>query len=226
MEQFRKLPGWVNLRTIGIGLALAALVVIFGGHLFEYNGALDFSELIKSLWANVGAELGSIALTVLVIDTLNQRRANVQEKETLIAQLGSRDNFVTRQAIKILWVRNWLRDGSTQGAYLWEANLQEADLGECDLRRTELKRANLRRARLWARLEGADLTDADLEGAMFEDPYVPDRPPAQFDKTTILPDSANWTQDTDMSRFTDSAHPDFWRSDDSRSPAFRGEGGG
>ena len=74
-------------------------------------------------------------------------------------------------------------------------NLQEADL----------RGANLQEANLW----GANLQGADLGGAT-------------FDENTMLPDGTKWTPGTDMGRFTDREHPDFWRSDDPASPAYRG----
>jgi DNA-binding NtrC family response regulator len=40
-----------------------------------------------------------------------------------------------------------------------------------------------------------------------------------------LPDGTNWTPDTGMARFTDPEHPEFWRSDDPGSPAYRGMDG-
>ena len=46
-------------------------------------------------------------------------------------------------------------------------------------------------------LQGADLLGANLQGA-------------RFDYTT-LPDGTKWIPDTDMTRFTDPDHPDFWR---------------
>jgi hypothetical protein len=48
---------------------------------------------------------------------------------------------------------------------------------------------------------------------------------AEFDEDTKLPDETIWTPDTDMARFTDPNHPDFWRSDDPNSPAYRGKDG-
>ena len=44
----------------------------------------------------------------------------------------------------------------------------------------------------------------------------------EFNEKTKLPDGKKWTPDTDMARFTDPEHPDFWRSDFTGSPAYRG----
>ena len=63
-------------------------------------------------------------------------------------------------------------------------------------------------ANLWsANLKGANLQQANLKNA-------------RLDEDTVLPDSkatlnngylSKWTPDTDMSRFTNPEHPDFWQ---------------
>lgn len=131
----------------------------------------------------------------------------------------------------------FLRGTNMQGAdlagadlrksFLWNADLQQAYLGGANLQETNMSGANLRGVNLWnANLQGANLAmvglqeaylyNADLRGANLED--------ATFDETTRLPDDTYWTPDTDMARFTDPNHPEFWRSDDPSSPAYRGEG--
>jgi hypothetical protein len=70
---------------------------------------------------------------------------------------------------------------------------------------------------LGANLESANLERANLQGADF---FL-----ATFSKETILPDDKKWTPETDMARFTDPEHPQFWRSDDPTSPAYRGDEG-
>lgn len=70
-------------------------------------------------------------------------------------------------------------------------NLQEVDLGGLNF-------AN------------ADLTNADLRGSRFDDTtkWVNDKRML----FTTLPDGNKWTPETDMTRFTNSDHPEFWRS--------------
>ncbi|MGB1287168.1 MAG: pentapeptide repeat-containing protein [Aggregatilineales bacterium] len=86
------------------------------------------------------------------------------------------------------------RDVIFRGATFNAANLLDADLRGADLR-------------------GANLADANLRGVLLETTI--------FDETTILPDAdfdsetgaftPNWQPDTDMSRFTDASHSDFWQ---------------
>lgn len=96
-----------------------------------------------------------------------------------------------------------------------EADLRHANLENADCRKVNFTSADLRRANL----KGTDLRGANLRGAMLRD--------AEFDQWTILPDAVViaddgfdeeydklWTPDTDMSRYTNPKHPDFWRAGD------------
>ena len=89
------------------------------------------------------------------------------------------------------------------GAYLMGAKLIDANLIQADLGEAKLIRANLIRADL----SGANLSGANLTGAKL--------------RRATLPDGTKWTPDTDMARFTDPKHPDYWRSVDPASPAYR-----
>ena len=76
------------------------------------------------------------------------------------------------------------------------ADRRAADLSQAHLREADLCRAYLCRAKpSGANLCGARLRGAKLDGA-------------------TLPDGSEWTPETDMARFTDLTHPDFWCSDD------------
>jgi uncharacterized protein YjbI with pentapeptide repeats len=86
-----------------------------------------------------------------------------------------------------------------QGADFWMADLQGAHFTFVDLRETNLNQANLKGATFWMQ---ANLTDANLLYADLTD--------TRFDNGTILPDGNQWTPTTDMRRFTDPKHPDFW----------------
>jgi uncharacterized protein YjbI with pentapeptide repeats len=77
-----------------------------------------------------------------------------------------------------------------------------ANLGEVNLGGANLQGASL----FGAFLGGANLRRADLRGAVLKR--------ANLDEFTILPDGTKWTPDTDMARFTDPDHPDFWRPEE------------
>jgi hypothetical protein len=82
-----------------------------------------------------------------------------------------------------------------------------------------IMRAAVRR---WVIPRRAILRCADLSGANLRRVILGMVP---LDTDTTLPDGTKWTPDTDMARFTNPDRPDFWRSDDPKSPAYRGEGG-
>jgi uncharacterized protein YjbI with pentapeptide repeats len=119
-----------------------------------------------------------------------------------------------------------LRYANLQRADLRSAKLEQASLGQADLRKANLQSAILRGADLQeANLEGTLLKSADLTGANLRDANLQyadlGKAPLKLDETTILPDGTSWTPETSMMRFVDPASPDFWRSSDPLSPAYR-----
>jgi uncharacterized protein YjbI with pentapeptide repeats len=123
-----------------------------------------------------------------------------------------------------------LREAHLEGADLCEAHLREAHLEEADLSGANLYKANLHRSALYrsalsganlyranlykADLSGADLSEANLEGVRLRGANLSGaRLPGANLEYTALPDGTSWTPDTDMARFTDPEHPDFWRPD-------------
>ncbi len=78
-----------------VGFLIGGLVVFFGGFSITQTQH-DFLTVIKEGYSNFGIELVSIALTVLVIDRLNQRRANRERLQELITQMRSKDNGFLR----------------------------------------------------------------------------------------------------------------------------------
>jgi hypothetical protein len=192
----------------------------------------------KGLALNFGTEMAgavvTYALLELFIGRRERREAEEEElaakKADLIAQMGSSVKDVAVAAAEELRRHGWLTDGSLQGAFLARANLQGASLAEAKLEganlQANLQGANLVRANLegavlmmanlegarliWANLEGAFLQEANLEGAFLPGANLQG---AKFNDETTLPDGTKWTPDTDMTRFTDPDHPDFWWPD-------------
>lgn len=71
---------------------------------------------------------------------------------------------------------------------LWCADFQDADLQYADFTDADMSYTNL---------QGANMVDADFQGANL--------------RNSILPDGTKWQNSTDMERFTDSEHYNFWR---------------
>jgi len=130
-------------------------------------------NFLKDYYANLSTSFLFTAITVLVIDAVYIWRDAEREKESLIFDMGSDSNFLTKKAVRALrkhrnWMtkKSWLEDGS-----LCECDFQGAELSECDLHKANLRGANLRNAELVeanlcdADLRGADLTIANLVGA-------------------------------------------------------------
>jgi uncharacterized protein YjbI with pentapeptide repeats len=140
-------------------------------------------------------------------------------KAKLIEQLGSNDDGISWQALYLLNEHGWLRDGSLKNAKLMGANLFEAFLNiGIDLSGADLTGATLLRADLTdSNLENVTLIQADLRGSLLFGTKLLDAnlreanlEGAVFDENTVLPDGTHWTEDTDMTRFTDPNHSDFW----------------
>jgi uncharacterized protein YjbI with pentapeptide repeats len=151
--------------------------------------------------ANLGeANLQGANLGTASIQKATLAKANLQGADLTHADLQKAD----------------LTGANLQGVSLWEANLQEANLWEANLQKADAQGANLRGVSLWkAHLQGANLWEANLQEANLEH--------AHFDEDTILPDESNWMPGIDIARFTNPGHPEFWRSDDPSSPAYRGK---
>ncbi|MCB9457880.1 MAG: pentapeptide repeat-containing protein, partial [Anaerolineaceae bacterium] len=115
-----------------------------------------------------------------------------------------------------------------QYVHLQEANLASVDLTSANLVSANLYEANLENAHLGeAKLQHANLEGANLQGMILMSVALEHGEPIyrnpEFDENTILPDGTQWTPDTDMTRFTDPNHPDFWRSVFKGSPAYRSD---
>jgi uncharacterized protein YjbI with pentapeptide repeats len=173
-----------------------------------------------------GVDLTGARLTETRLRHANLRGAVLTEAELREADLGA---------------------ANLSGANLIKANLHAADFTAADLRGALLQnviapsaiffRANASRANLFgARLNNANLREADLKEAILTDADLRGANLASanlerarvtsdsFDIETWLPDGVYWTPGTDITRYTDPSHPDFWRSDDETSPAYYGGG--
>lgn len=122
-----------------------------------------------------------------------------------------------------------LRRANLEGADLGRAVLEDADLKGANLEGADLYQSNLSRAILCgaylvgANFQGANLNNSDLRNANLESATLESvdlsgvlLPDAEF----IMEDDNGgnlfrkyWTPDTDMTRYTDPNHPDFWQPD-------------
>jgi hypothetical protein len=189
-----------------VGTLLLILAVYIGirGFLFLYSGGFSYQQLTSDFYANVSTELASIAITVLIIDVINQRRIKQQELADLKWQMGSRDNVLALEAVRKLRGKKWLIDGTLKGldirganltgAKLFRANLEGANLERVKLHGAFLKQANLRNAKVTIEqlatvenLEGAIMPD----GRKYEEwePIIPERQLVSFPPEQAEPES-------------------------------------
>lgn len=120
-----------------------------------------------------------------------------------------------------------LNDATLRDAHLRYANLHHATMNNASLQHAYCEYTNFHHASLTkANMKAATLYRANLRDAKLDE--------AQFDEKTILPDAEriqnesgellkdetgdylydkHWTPQTDMRRYTDPEHPDFWQPD-------------
>lgn len=165
--------------VIGLLFLLAAIVVAIIGQ-FSTRQRLDVRSFFGDFYTNISTDLVSIAVTVLIIDTLNQRRADIERKRRRIREMRSPDNGIALAALNELRDEGWTEDGSLRDAYLLAANLEGAFLRDVDLSGAWLRDANLRRAYMRdTNLTKATLIGADLSG-------VRELTPAQLRQASAL----------------------------------------
>jgi len=158
-----------HLRLASVLLFALGLVVGATGYLAQ-RGSLSITgsagDLLLRFYIGASTELASIAVTLLLVDAVLQRRGVERRKQDLIIDLGSDDNRFALDAVRRLRAHGWLEDGTLRGADLHGANLRGADLHEADLEGVDLGGADLSGADLGqASLKGANLSEADLSGA-------------------------------------------------------------
>lgn len=168
---WRRMP---RIRKLGYCLLGIALLIGIVGY-FNQHGCLYLGKcadnFLQDFYANLSAELASIAITVLIIDEVYRQRETESNREDLILQMGSQNNAFAREAARKLQVRKWHKGSWLQGAALSRADLSKVDLSEFNLCQADLRGALLCEAELesvnlhGANLEGANLSKADLHKA-------------------------------------------------------------
>ena len=169
LADFRKqvIEGWTVQRIAAVLIVVGLVVFIFGA-VTQYcacagwpNLGGTLNHMIGDFYANVSVDCLSIAFAILVIDRLNERRAEQELKAQLIREMGSPDNGIALRAVEDLRARGWLRDGTLHSAWMPRANLAGAILSDADLQGANLGIANLVDAVISrGKLQGTYLRDA------------------------------------------------------------------
>jgi len=162
--------------VFAIFLLLLAIISSVRGYNF-LHGEFDLNKIATDFYANVSSELGSIAITVLVIDQLNRRRdAKEQQKRDqwqseeqrkrdqlqAISELEQAKTPEDRQPI----INRMTRGDLFKGIKLTRLNLEKAQLDYVNLEEALLIDTNLSEARInYVRLKRTNLSSATLQGA-------------------------------------------------------------
>jgi uncharacterized protein YjbI with pentapeptide repeats len=151
---------WLSVQRVGVILLALSLITGISGYMNQHPEGFDAGLFLSDFYANASTELASIAITVLLIDSLNRRRESrleeSREREQLIRKLGSKVNVAAREAAEDLRAKGWLGDGTLQHADLRAANLEDADFYQADLQGVNFE---------WAALVNANLRKANMVGA-------------------------------------------------------------
>jgi hypothetical protein len=232
-----------TVRKVGAGLLILSFVVGIVGY-GTINGEFRLYDFLRDYYTNISTELGSVAIAVLIIDSLNDRRQRESEKERLIRQMRSGENGIALQAVEELRAIGAVKDGSLRKQNLESANLENVRLGRADMREARMDFCNMSKGHFYfadlhgadmsgvnlqeavmtgANLRNVDLVAAHLEGALMSEVDLTHAKleKAKMDERTQLPDKTNWFPGADLARFTDPHHPNYWRSDMQESPAFK-----
>ncbi len=185
--------------------------------LLLFVGAMVFIEQQTDFFMNAFTEFASIIATVLILDRIYQRREREARKRELILQMGSPDNGFAREAVRCLRHEGWLYGNSLKKISFFQANLANTILTNVNFSDSNLMAVNLENSILVnANLEGADLGGANLTDCLLAGTNLSNTTwrvvinPGEKVITAIMPDGEFWTPETDLNRFTNPEHPDFW----------------
>ncbi len=130
---------------------------------------------------NIFTEILGVLFTIVVLNTLAERRRVKDLQERLIFEAGCQSNEAAKLAVDELRWRGWLtgENGLLQNkTHLTNAKLKGADLRKANLSESRLKQAELQGANLWGanlhrtHLDYANLVGADLQYATLKSAFL------------------------------------------------------
>ena len=148
------------VRLSGIIILMLALTGAGLQYAQTYSGPINWATFLLNFFMTLSPELAGIALTVLILDYLGEKRAERALRWQLLHEMGSRDNHIALRAVHELRMRGWLMDRTLENAILHHANLTDANLSNANLCHADLQNAQLTRAEL----QNANLSETDLHG--------------------------------------------------------------
>jgi uncharacterized protein YjbI with pentapeptide repeats len=214
IRRLQRIDNWTIFYGLaGLALASSVLSAVVNG---SGADAAWWSAWLTSVSTEIIDAIFTFGLLYFVVGLGN-------EKKSLITDIRSQDKNAATTAIEQMRGKGWLQDGSLSGVSLFEAQWQKTRLQGANLAGASLWRANLHQADLqgatlrdaflhYADLSQANLSDVDLSGAQLDyaNLLAATLERTQFSETTTLPDGTPWTPTSDLARFTDRNHPQFW----------------
>ena len=228
----------INLKQVNLKRANLEQAYLVKTNLQQANLNSAHMDKADLQYANLkGANLISVSL-----QHADLRHANLEQASLYRALLRSSTltsaNLQAAYLEQTILERAELEEANLQDANLSWASLEQASLFRANLEQANLQYARLQEADLWeANLHGTNLMSANLQGAFLRAANlrgVEGIETARFDEKTVLPDAESirdendhfmqddagnfiwdkyWTPETDMTRYTDPNHPDFWEPD-------------
>lgn len=228
-EQMTEPKWWIRLGIVermAVWLGLAGFFLGIGGYIWLHWGRISPKQVFEAFYQDVSITLIGVVITVLTIDRLNRQEAIRQRRQELILQMGSPNNSFAVEAARLLRLCEWgfhddtsLHSARFEYADLRRANLRDANLFNAGFQHAflddaSLYEANLQRAKFFGcSLERTILTGANLQGANLKEASLAEATLSRaiFNEQTTLPDGSKWTPSTDLTKFTDKTHSDFWK---------------
>lgn len=213
-----------HLSRANLEKAILDKVNLSGADLFDTN--LSGANLRKANLTGANlfrTNLSNALLEESTLSNANLTSANLNGASLTSAKLDRADLFNANLS-KVHMFNTNLTYVSLGRANLSNADLLSANLDGADLAFANLSGANLGRANM----SGADLIYANLSGTFLVESNLVDADLSYvtLNEKTVLPDAQildkspdtprydkYWTPETDMTRYTDPNHPDFWQPD-------------
>jgi hypothetical protein len=221
-----------NVFTEGMSVILTILV------LDRINTWRSTHDLKKRLMREAGSRSNTVAIGALewlraenwlegdggLLQKATLWGANLQNADLEMANM-TEANLRDAQLQAAILIQSNLQHATLRRALLNNAKMDDVCLHEADCRLANFTNADLLRADLsMSKLQHAALNGANLHNACL---YGADLSDASFSVMTVLPDAKSaghdadnkplftkyWTPDTDMSRYTNPKHPNFWQPD-------------
>jgi hypothetical protein len=148
------------VRLVGIIVFVLALAGAGLQYTQTYNGPLDWPNFVLNFFIMLSPELAGIAVTVLILDYLGEKRRERALRWQLVHEMGSHNNYIALRAVYELRQRGWLMDGTLENVNLHYADLTAANLSNANLCHADIQDAQLARAEL----QNADLSETDMHG--------------------------------------------------------------